>query len=152
MIEASLDVATFLQRDGAHDVGRRRADDSPHACPWGAYERRAMNRNPAGAAYELRAFWLYWASTTISYLGDGMRFVALPLLAITLTSSPAQVASVTVAAGLPWPIFGLVAGIAVDRLDRNRLLVSAQAMRASLGFFIAFGVAAGRVSLIILIA
>jgi hypothetical protein len=111
-----------------------------------------MNRNAAGAAYELRAFWLYWASTTISYLGDGMRFVALPLLAITLTSSPARVASVMVAAGLPWPLFGLVAGIAVDRLDKNRILVRAQTMRASLGFLTAFGVAAGRVSLIILIA
>jgi hypothetical protein len=111
-----------------------------------------MDRNAAGAAYELRAFWLYWASTTISYLGDGMRFVALPLLAITLTSSPAQVASVTVAAGLPWPLFGLAAGIAVDRLDKNRILVSAQTVRASLGFLTAFAVAAGRISLIILVA
>jgi hypothetical protein len=81
-----------------------------------------------------------------------MRFVALPLLAITLTSSPAQVASVTVAAGLPWPLFGLAAGIAVDRLDKNRILVSAQTVRASLGFLTAFAVAAGRISLIILVA
>ena len=99
---------------------------------------------------ERRAFWLYWASTTTSYLGDGIRFVALPLLAATLTSSPAQVASITLAAGLPWPIFGLIAGVVVDRLDKNQLLLTTQAMRAVLGFVTAFGVATGHVSLIVL--
>jgi MFS family permease len=102
------------------------------------------------AAAERRAFWLYWASTTTSYLGDGIRFVALPLLAATLTSSPAQVASIALAAGLPWPMFGLIAGVVVDRLDKNQLLLTTQAMRAALGFVIAFGVATGHVSLILL--
>jgi hypothetical protein len=102
------------------------------------------------AAAERRAFWLYWASTTTSYLGDGIRFVALPLLAATLTSSPAQVASIALAAGLPWPIFGLIAGVVVDRLDKNQLLLTTQAMRAALGFVTAFGVATGHVSLILL--
>jgi len=104
----------------------------------------------AVTAAERRAFWLYWASTTTSYLGDGIRFVALPLLAATLTSSPAQVASITLAAGLPWPIFGLIAGVVVDRLDKNQLLLTTQAMRAALGFVTAFGVATGHVSLIVL--
>jgi MFS family permease len=111
-----------------------------------------VTSNVPVVASERRAFWLYWASTTISYFGDGMRFVALPLFAATLTSSPAQVASVTLAAGLPWPLFGLVAGVVVDRLDKNRLLLSAQAIRAALGFLIAFGVATGRVSLILFVA
>ena len=66
-----------------------------------------MVSNVPLAGSERRAFWMYWSSTTTSYLGDGIRFVALPLLAATLTSSPAQVASVTLAAGLPWPLFGL---------------------------------------------
>lgn len=111
-----------------------------------------MTTNPPRTAAEPRAFWLYWFSTTLSYLGDGIRFVALPLLAATLTSSPARVASVTVAAGLPWPLLGLMAGVVVDRVDKNRLLLSMQVMRAALGFLIAFGVAAGRVSLILLVA
>ncbi|HEX6933446.1 MAG TPA: MFS transporter, partial [Streptosporangiaceae bacterium] len=109
-----------------------------------------MTSNAPVAAAEPRAFWLYWASTTTSYLGDGIRFVALPLLAATLTSSPAQVASVALAAGLPWPIFGLAAGVVVDRLDKNQLLRSTQAMRAALGFVTAFGVATGHVSLVLL--
>jgi len=103
------------------------------------------------ATSERRAFWMYWTSTTVSYLGDGIRFVALPLLAATLTSSPAQVASVALAAGLPWPLFGLLAGVVADRRDRNRLLLGSQVMRAALGFLLAFGVATGHVSLVFLV-
>src|SRR5690348_1534379 len=107
--------------------------------------RRPMVSDIPVATSERRAFWMYWTSTTISYLGDGIRFVALPLLAATLTSSPAQVASVAVAAGLPWPLFGLLAGVVADRWDRNRLLFGSQAMRAALGFLLAFGVVTGHV-------
>jgi MFS family permease len=110
-----------------------------------------MISNAPVAASDRRAFWMYWAPTTVSYFGDGIRFAALPLLAATLTSSPARVASVTVAAGLPWPLFGLAAGVIADRLDKNRLLVIAQAMRAVLGFGIAFVVATGHVSLILVV-
>ena len=51
--------------------------------------------------HETRGFWLYWLSTTMSYLGDGARFVAIPLLAATLTSSPARVGLVAVMADFP---------------------------------------------------
>jgi hypothetical protein len=100
----------------------------------------------------MSAFWLYWMSTTLSYLGDGARFVAIPLLAATLTSSPAQVASVALAAGLPWPLLGLLAGVLVDRVNKNRLLSGMQAVRAFLGFSIAFAVADDRLSLGLLAA
>src|ERR1022692_3886919 len=112
--------------------------------------QRALTPRALDADSEPRGFWLYWASTTMSYLGDGVRFVALPLLAAALTSSPAGVASVTAAAGLSWPLFGLLAGVLIDRVDKNRLLVNAQAIRAALVFLTALGIAAGRVSLIIL--
>ena len=98
-----------------------------------------------------RGFWLYWLSTTLSYLGDGARFVAIPLLAAMLTSSPARVALVAVVAGLPWPLLGLLAGVLVDRVDKNRLLSAMQAARALLGFTIAFAVAGGRLSLALLV-
>jgi hypothetical protein len=51
-----------------------------------------------------------------SYLGDGVRVAALPLLAATLTTSPGEVALVSVAGGLPWLMFGLVAGLPLLRL------------------------------------
>lgn len=52
-----------------------------------------------------RRFALFWTSATTSYLGDGIRFAALPLLAASLTTSPGEVAAVAVAGGLPWLLF-----------------------------------------------
>jgi hypothetical protein len=47
-----------------------------------------------------------WASVTVSSLGDGMRFVALPLLAAQLTSDPRQIAAVSFAQQVPWLLLG----------------------------------------------
>jgi MFS family permease len=78
-----------------------------------------------------------------SYLGDGVRVAALPLLAATLTTSPGEVALVSVAGGLPWLMFGLVAGVVVDRVERLRLMALTQVARAVIGIALVAGVAAG---------
>lgn len=98
-----------------------------------------------------RAFWLYWVSTTLSYLGDGVRFVALPLLAVSLSSSPGHVAAVSVASGLPWLLFGLISGVVADRFDRGRQLALVQALRAGVGVVLAVLVLADQVTLLVLI-
>lgn len=72
-----------------------------------------------------------WASITVSSLGDGMRFVALPLLAARLTSDPRQIAAVYVAEQLPLLLFGLLAGAVADRSDRRRILWLVDASRAA---------------------
>ncbi|GGW12263.1 hypothetical protein GCM10018980_03590 [Streptomyces capoamus] len=71
-----------------------------------------------------------WASVTVSSLGDGMRFVALPLLAARLTSDPRQVTLVYVAEQLPLLLFGLLSGALADRFDRRRILWVVDAARA----------------------
>ncbi|HEV8490067.1 MAG TPA: MFS transporter [Candidatus Limnocylindrales bacterium] len=70
-----------------------------------------------------RDFWRLWSASVVSNLADGMFWVALPLLAVSLTDSPALVAGVTVAARLPWLVFALVAGALADRLDRRRTMM-----------------------------
>jgi MFS family permease len=55
------------------------------------------------------------AATALSSLGDGLRAVALPLLAVTLTRDPVLVSGLVVAAYLPWAVFGLPIGTLVDR-------------------------------------
>jgi len=77
----------------------------------------ARTRAPLGPR-----FWRVWTAAGISYLGDGVRAAALPLLAAGLTHAPLAVASVTVAEGLPWALFALVAGALVDRLDRRKVM------------------------------
>jgi MFS family permease len=71
-----------------------------------------------------------WASSALSNLADGVTLVALPLLALRLTRSPAAVAGVSLAARLPWLLFALHAGALADRLDRRRVMVTANLGRA----------------------
>lgn len=67
-------------------------------------------------------FWVMWSASTLSTLGDGVRQVAVPLLATTLTSDPREVAFVFGAGHLAWPLFGLVGGAVADRADRRALM------------------------------
>jgi MFS family permease len=87
-----------------------------------------------------------WGSTTASNLADGLFQVALPLLALTLTSSPGLIAAVTFALTLPWLLLALPVGALVDRLDRRRMMLAADLLRvAGLGLLtaaVALGVAA----------
>lgn len=56
----------------------------------------------------------------------------LPLLAVRLTTSPALVAGVGLAAGLPWLLTTLHAGALADRLDRRRTMLLANLARAAI--------------------
>jgi MFS family permease len=94
-----------------------------------------------------RRFWLYWAAASTSYVGDGVRFAALPLLAASLSSAPAAVAAVATAAGLPWLLFGLLAGVVVDRWPRLRLMALMQLARAVVGLVIVLSIGAGQLTI-----
>ncbi|SEG28712.1 Predicted arabinose efflux permease, MFS family [Actinacidiphila yanglinensis] len=98
-----------------------------------------------------RRFALVWASVTISALGDGMRFVALPLLASRLTSDPRQIAAVALAEQLPWLVIGLPSGALADRVDRRRVLWVTDSCRALVAAVLAVAVATGRDSVALLV-
>lgn len=66
----------------------------------------------------------------VSVTGNGMRFAALPLLALTLSPSPVAVAAVAAATTLPWLLIALPAGAIVDRLDPAAVIAGANASRA----------------------
>jgi MFS family permease len=72
-----------------------------------------------------------WFASAISNIGDGVRWTALPLLAVTLTRDPAKVAAIDLAASLPWFLFALIAGALVDRLDRRKVMVLANMFRTA---------------------
>ncbi|WP_336204995.1 MFS transporter [Nonomuraea sp. LPB2021202275-12-8] len=78
-----------------------------------------------------RSFGFLLSSTALSNLADGVLKVGAPLLAVSLTRSPAQVALVGAAATLPWLLFALPAGAIADRLDRRRIMVLANVARAA---------------------
>ncbi|WP_169745790.1 MFS transporter [Actinocatenispora sera] len=79
-----------------------------------------------------RPFGLLWGAGTISALGDGVHWIALPLLAASVTSDPRLVSLVSVAEQLPWVLFGLLAGALADRVDRRRVLWRLDLVRAGI--------------------
>ncbi len=85
-----------------------------------------------------------WSASAVSNLADGIFVVALPLIAVSLTTSPALVAGVSIAGRLPWLVFVLFAGALADRLDRRVTMRNVQIMRvAVVGLMVALALAGG---------
>ncbi|SNY62576.1 MFS transporter [Paractinoplanes atraurantiacus] len=95
-------------------------------------------------------FWKLWTSSAVTNLGDGITMVAGPLLVASITDSPAAVAGAVFAQQLPWLLFALVSGAWADRLDRRKLVVTVNLMRAVAlgGLAVAVGSGAASVPLI----
>jgi MFS family permease len=89
-------------------------------------------RRPSPARSGGRDFALLWTSTTVSTLGDATTTVALPLVAlITLHASTLQIGIVSAASVGAWIVFGLTAGVWVDRLPKRPLLIVCDIARAA---------------------
>ncbi|MBX9244915.1 MFS transporter [Actinotalea ferrariae] len=73
--------------------------------------------------------WLL-ASSWLSNLGDGIAIAAGPLLVASLTHDPLLVAAAATLQWLPPLLFGLWAGALSDRLDRRRIVVVVDLVRA----------------------
>ena len=72
-----------------------------------------------------------WGSTAASSLGTGLVTIAAPLLVATWSTDPLVVATSFAVAWLPWLLFALPGGVLVDRVDRRRLLVVLDVVRAA---------------------
>src|SRR3954454_1349 len=66
----------------------------------------------------------YWTGEALSNLGTRTSTIAYPLLALSLTGSPALAGFVGSARLLPYFLFSLPVGALVDRLDRRRLMIA----------------------------
>jgi MFS family permease len=73
-----------------------------------------------------------WTAASLSSLADGILKVALPLVAVGFTRSPTLIAGLAFAFTLPWLLFALPVGALADRLDRRRLMLGANLVRAAL--------------------
>ena len=76
-----------------------------------------------------RCFALLWAGMVVSLLGDGIYFVAIAWLVYDLTSSPGALSLVGLAWSLGMVGFLLLGGVAADRVERRRLMLTADAVR-----------------------
>ena len=78
-------------------------------------------------ALALPEFRLFLAARSISWAGNAITLVALPILVFQLTGSPALTGLLTAVEALPYLVFGLPAGALADRWNRKRVLVTAWA-------------------------
>jgi MFS family permease len=93
------------------------------------------------------AYWRLWLAAGLSDLSDGIVKVALPLVAIGYTRSPALIAGLAFAFTLPWLLFALPAGMLADRLDRRRAMLGANCVRGALMLLLVIAVAGGAKSI-----
>ena len=88
-----------------------------------------LRRNPAFARL--------YAATLISFAGDWFLQVALYGLVLELTGSPLLTSLVLVAQLLPFTLLSPLGGVLADRLDRRKLMIVSDTVRAAvvcLGF------------------
>src|SRR6185295_4093002 len=67
-----------------------------------------------------------WGSLTITHFGGQVTFLALPLTAaLMLNASPFEVGVLTALEAAPFALFGLFAGVLVDRLRKLPIIIAA---------------------------
>ncbi|MHA3913306.1 MFS transporter [Halovulum sp. GXIMD14793] len=81
----------------------------------------------------MRVLPTFIAASGLTNLADGIATVAWAWLASYLTRDPFLIALIPVALRLPWFLFAIPAGVITDRVDRRRLILWMDMLRA-LGF------------------
>ena len=89
-------------------------------------------------------YWRLWTASIISNLGDGISAIAFPWLASAVTRNGMLIALIAVAQRLPWLVFTLPAGVITDRVDRRKIMVSMDVVRALAMGAVAFAVLAAQ--------
>jgi MFS family permease len=75
-----------------------------------------------------------WVGQVVSTAGSGISRLALPLLVLALTDSPAQAGLIGAAQNAPFLVLGLPAGALLDRWNRKTVMVTCEVAR-----FVAYG-------------
>jgi MFS family permease len=94
-----------------------------------------------------RDFGKLWTAAMFSNLADGLGRTAVPLIATTLTKDPIAIAALGAIAFVPWLIFGLPAGMLVDRYDRRVIMAIANAIRGGVALWLAILTVTGSIDI-----
>jgi len=93
-----------------------------------------------------RDFVLLQVGQTLSTIGSESTGIAYPLLVLAITHSPVQAGVVGFARLVPWVLFGVLAGAAVDRLPRKRMMIASDIVRIAAVVSIVVAIAVDRIS------
>lgn len=81
------------------------------------------------AVLRKRAFVFLWSAQLVSTIGDSLTSLAAGIIVYRLTGSVLNVGLMLMATAVPTLIFGLIAGVVVDRFDRKRIMIAADLTR-----------------------
>jgi MFS family permease len=87
------------------------------------------NVTPSRPLWRNRDFLMLWSGQTVSVLGTNVSTLALPLLILALTHSPALAGLLTAMRLLPYLLFSLPAGALIDRWDRRAVMIRCDLIR-----------------------
>lgn len=76
-----------------------------------------------------RSFRRIWTAQLVSTIGDALTSLAAGIIVYRLTGSVGSVGLMMMATAVPALIFGLIAGVVVDRFDRKRIMIFADLIR-----------------------
>ena len=96
-------------------------------------------------------YWLVWLSSVLSGVGDGIVFVAIPLVANQLSENELHVAAVTAAGELPWLLVALPAGTWLDRGNQRSIMRFVELSRMAALWALGLMIAADRNSIGLLV-
>lgn len=77
-----------------------------------------------------RDFVLFQTGQLLSAIGTSTASIAYPLLALAVTHSAVKAGAVSFAQFLPIVLFSLISGVVGDRVDRRRLMIASDVVRA----------------------
>jgi len=95
----------------------------------GALPVNALPERP-GSVWRNGDFLRLWVGQAVSAIGSQVSGLALPLLVLALTHSPAKAGGMAALRGLPYLLLCLPAGALVDRWDPRRVMLACDAGRA----------------------
>lgn len=90
------------------------------------------------SVFQNRSFTLLWIGQLISSMGNALTALAASILVYRVTGSAESVGLMLIATSGPTLVIGLIAGVYVDRLDRKRIILVADLLRAILILLIPF--------------
>jgi predicted MFS family arabinose efflux permease len=99
-----------------------------------------------------RNYRLTWSGQLVSEVGDHFNNIAVFSLALANTGSGMAVAGILLARGAAVMLAGPVAGVLLDRLDRRRIMIMSDVVRAVLALAFILAIPAGRTWLLFLLS
>src|SRR4029077_19802094 len=84
-----------------------------------------------------------WTGQVVSEIGDHYNNIAVFSLAMANTGSGLVVAGVLLARGCAVMLGGPIAGVLLDRMDRKRLMITSDLVRAGIALLFIFGIPKG---------